>query len=182
MDGSIVRPHRYAGGGEKKDPEEPSDHALGHSRGGFPTKIDILCDGNGDPLHFRLTPGQAHESTTLDTLFVGVDACLFDGEGKPVAGPIALGGDKGYRADWVDEYVIDLEIPSVIPTQDNQDRATRPVEFDHELYRSRNIVERLIGWLKESRRVFSRFEKSAKNFGGMIKVAFIERYLRLATN
>jgi hypothetical protein len=27
--------------------------------------------------------------------------------------------------------------------------------------------------------VFSRFEKTAKNFGGMIKTAFIERYMRL---
>ena len=118
----------------------------------------------------------------MDTLLVGADACLFDGEGQPVVGSVAVSGDKGYRAVWIDEYVIDLGIQPVIPTQDNQDRATRPVEFDHELYRSRNIVERLIGWLKESRRVFSRFDKSAKNFGGMIKVAFIERYLRLATN
>jgi len=44
-----------------------------------------------------------------------------------------------------------------------------------------NIVERLIGWLKESRRIFSRFEKTAKNFAGMIKMAFIHRYLNLAT-
>ena len=40
-------------------------------------------------------------------------------------------------------------------------------------------MECLIGWLKECRRVFSRFEKTAKNFGGMIKMAFIQRYLRL---
>lgn len=39
-------------------------------------------------------------------------------------------------------------------------------------------MERLIGWLKESRRIFSRFEKTAKNFGGMIKLAFIQQYLR----
>src|SRR3954452_1480334 len=30
---------------KQKDPEEPSDHALGRSRGGFSTKIHILCDG-----------------------------------------------------------------------------------------------------------------------------------------
>ena len=53
------------------------------------------------------------------------------------------------------------------------------MEFDKEVYRRRNIVERLIGWLKECRRIFSRFEKTAKNFGGMIKMAFIQRYLRL---
>ena len=37
----------------------------------------------------------------------------------------------------------------------------------------------LIGWLKESRRVLTRFEKTAKNFLGMIKMAFIHRYLRV---
>jgi transposase len=52
-------------------------------------------------------------------------------------------------------------------------------QFDREAYRRRSIVECLIGWLKECRRVMTRFEKSAKNFGGMIKIAFIQRYLRL---
>jgi transposase len=114
----------------------------------------------------------------LDTLLVGADARLFDGEGEPVAWPVALGGDKGYRADWIDEYLIGLGMEPVIPSKENEDRETRPVEFDKQLYRRRNIVERLIGWLKESRRVFSRFEKTAKNFGGMITMAFIQQYLR----
>lgn len=118
----------------------------------------------------------------MDTLLVGADGCLLNGEGEPIAWPVALGGDMGYRADWIDEYVMDLGIQPVIPTPANQDRDKRPIEFDRESYRRRNIVERLIGWLKESRRVFSRFEKSAKNFGGMLKMAFIERYLRLATD
>ena len=42
---------------EKNDPEEPADHALGRSRGGFSTKIHLLCDGKGHPLHFHhITP------------------------------------------------------------------------------------------------------------------------------
>ena len=53
------------------------------------------------------------------------------------------------------------------------------MKFDREAYRDRNIIERLIGWLKENRRIFSRFEKSAKNYLGMLKLAFIHRYLRL---
>ena len=85
---------------------------------------------------------------------------------------------KGYRADWIDEYLLDLGISPVIPSKANEDRDARPVEFDRDAYRDRNIVERLIGWLKESRRIFSRFEKTAKNFGGFIKMAFIQQYLR----
>jgi len=163
---------------KKNDPQEPADHALGRSRGGFSTKIHILCDGLGHPLHFHITPGQTHESTVLDTVFEGVDAELLDGEGQRVAWPDALGGDKGYRANWIDDYLLDLGISPVIPSKENEDRDARPVDFDRDAYRDRNIVERLIGWLKESRRIFSRFEKTAKNFGGMLKMAFIQQYLR----
>jgi transposase len=132
-------------------------------------------------LHFHLTAGQDHESTALKPLLEGADARLYDGDGEPIAWPVALGGDKGYRADWIDEYLLDLGIRPVIPSKENEDRAARPVKFDRRTYRRRNIIERLIGWLKECRRVFSRFEKTAKNFGGFLKMAFIQRYLRLAT-
>lgn len=141
----------------------------------------MLCDGHGHPLHFQLTAGQAHESTVLDTVLIGADERLRNGDGEPVAWPVALGGDKGYRADWIDEYLLALNIQPVIPSKENEDRTDRPVKFDRKAYRRRNIVERLIGWLKEARRVFSRFEKTAKNFGGFVKFAFIQRYLRLAT-
>jgi len=168
-------------GWEKNDPEEPADHALGRSRGGFSTKIHLLCDGHGHPLHFHLTAGQEHESTALSAVLEGADARLHDGEGEPVAWPVALGGDKGYRADWIDEYLLERDIQPVIPSKENEDRKARPVKFDRKAYRRRNIVERLIGWLKEARRIFARFDKTAKNFGGFIKMAFIQRYLRLAT-
>ncbi len=114
----------------------------------------------------------------LDELLISADQSLFDENGERIAWPFALGGDKGYRADWIDEYLLHLGIAPVIPSKENEDRTTRPVEFDKEAYRQRNIVERLIGWLKESRRIFSRFEKTAKNFGGMITLAFIRQYLR----
>jgi transposase len=37
----------------------------------------------------------------------------------------------------------------------------------------------VIGWLKECRAVFSCFEKTAINYAGMVKMAMIQRYLRL---
>ena len=112
----------------------------------------------------------------------GADAKLVDQDGNPIAWPCALAGDKGYRADWIDEYLIDLGIQPVIPSKENEDRDARPVDFDREAYRNRNIVERLIGWLKECRRIFSRYEKTAKNFAGMIRLAFIQRYLRIMSD
>ena len=167
---------------KKGDPEEPDDHALGRSRGGFSTKIHLLCDSDGNPLHFHLTPGQVHESTVLDTLLEGADANLFDEDGERIVWPVAIAGDKGYRAAWIDEYLLELGINPVIPTKKTDKRDARLVEFDRDKYKERNIVERLIGWLKENRRIFSRFEKTAKNFGGFLKMAFIHRYLMIATS
>jgi transposase len=112
-------------------------------------------------------------------LIEGADGNIVDHDGKPVAWPVSMAGDKGYRADWIDEYLLERGMNPVIPSKENEDRDARPVKFDREAYRDRNIIERLIGWLKESRRIFSRFEKTAKNFGGMIKMAFIQRYMRL---
>jgi transposase len=132
-------------------------------------------------LHFHLTPGQSHESTALYLLLAGADAQLRNPDGEPVAWPLQLGGDKGYRADWIDKYLLNLGIQPVIPSRETEDRRKRPVKFDRDAYRQRNIIERLIGWLKEARRIFARFEKTALNFGGFVKMAFIERYLRLAT-
>ncbi len=76
--------------------------------------------------------------------------------------------------------MLELGIKPVIPSKENEDRSARPVEFDKDVYRRRSIVECLIGWLKECRRVFSRFERGPE-LGGMIKMAFIQRYLRLCS-
>jgi len=163
---------------QKGDKDEPEDHALGRSKGGLSCKIHFLCDKNGNPLHAHLTAGQTHEAKAFMDTMVGVDEQLLDAQGGQVAWPVALAGDKGYRAQWIDAYLLDLGITPVIPSKENEDRSKRPVAFDKEAYRERNIVERLIGWLKECRRIFSRYEKTAKNFLGMIRIAFIQRYLR----
>jgi len=166
---------------KKNAPDEPKDHALGRSRGGFSTKIHLICDANGLPLHFEITAGQVHENTSLVDLLNGTDAEMNRSDGEPVAWPIAIAGDKGYRANWIDEMLTEMGITPVIPSKENENRDERIVEFDKERYRQRNIVERLIGWLKECRRLFSRYEKTAINYRGIIKMAIIQRYLRITT-
>jgi len=89
-----------------------------------------------------------------------------------------LTGDKGYCADWIDEYFMELGSKPVIPSKSNEDGDTRSGDFDGEGNRDRNVVGRLIGGLKTCRRLFSRFEKTAKNFAGRIRMAFIQRYLK----
>jgi transposase len=45
-------------------------------------------------------------------------------------------------------------------------------------YRRRNVVERLVGWLKEHRRIATRFEKLASSSLAMVKLPFVRRYFR----
>ncbi len=125
-----------------------------------------------------MTGGQAHESTAFELVLQEADQSLHFDDGSPVAWPIALAGDKGYRADWIDELLIGLGIKPVIPSKANEDRSQRRIKFDRKVYRNRNIVERVIGWLKECRRVFSRYEKTAVNYSGMIKMRCIQLYLK----
>ena len=127
-----------------------------------------------------MTAGQAHENWSLIDLLQSIDDALCNGDGQPVARPLALVGDKGYRANWIDEMLVDMEITPVIPSKENQERGDRIVEFDKEAYRQLNIVERLIGRLKECRRVLTRYEKTALNYTGFITLAIIHRLMRIA--
>jgi transposase len=49
IDGSSIRAGRDAAGASATDgtPSEPADHALGRSRGGYGSKIHLVCDGRG---------------------------------------------------------------------------------------------------------------------------------------
>jgi len=63
----------------------------------------------------------------------------------------------------------------VIPTRTDQRR--RP-GFDKEAYRRRNVVERCVNWLKESRALATRFDKLAVNYVATVKLAILQLYLR----
>ena len=163
---------------KKGDPEEPADHALGRSRGGFGTKIHLLCDGGGVPLHFEITAGQRHESTEFEAVMEAVE--IPQPVGRPRKRPRKLAGDKAYRVPRILDWLRSHGIQPVIPKKSNEKlRSGRPEQFDQLAYRGRNVVERCVGWLKECRRILSRFEKTALNFIGMIQLAMIERYLRI---
>ena len=66
----------------------------------------------------------------MDAVLIGADERLIAANGEAVVWPVVLVGDKGYRADWIDAYLIDLGITPVIPSKSNEDRDARPVPFD----------------------------------------------------
>jgi transposase len=169
------RPSLCRWGRKKGDLQEPEDHALGRSRGGFSTKIHVICDGEGSPLNVELSPGQTHETQLFEELWNTTE--VSDQTLKYLVQPEALAGDKAYRSSKIVERLESDEVQAVIPEKGDKANDQDHPNFDRETYRRRNVVERLIGWLKESRRIFSRFEKTAVNYLGMIHMACIRYYL-----
>lgn len=94
--------------------------------------------------------------------------------------PRKMAGDKGYSCNRLRHWLKGLKIEPVIPHKDNEKARHDPkVKFDREAYRGRCVVEQCVGWLKEFRRIGTRFEKLAVNFLGMLELAIIRRYLRI---
>jgi transposase len=105
------------------------------------------------------------------------------GRGRPRSRLERLVADRGYDARHIRRYLRRRGIRAVIPERRvgkgrKRRRRGRPPVFDKKLYAKRNVIERMIGWLKEHRRVATRFEKKAVHFLAMIKLAFIRRYLK----
>jgi len=63
----------------------------------------------------------------------------------------------------------------VIPTRKDQPSLE---SFDKEAYRERNLIERLVGWLKERRRLATRYEKLGVSFLAFWMVGIMEILLQ----
>lgn len=180
IDGSNVRAHKAAAGasGKKEVTDEPDDHALGYSRGGFGTKLHLVTDGQGLPLAITLTPGQQHESTVCEETLNAVRIKQESGPAR--TRPKAVTGDKAYSSKAIRDFLRDKKIEAVIPLKRDQKRYRkgRAPNFDREKYKERNAVERCIGWIKECRAVATRYEKLAVNYLATAKLAMIRLCLQ----
>lgn len=110
------------------EPGEPEDHALGSSRGGFGTKINLLTDGNGLPLAVELKPGQAHEINSFENLLDSVR--VIQPRGAPKKRPDALAGDKGFSAEWTRTYLASYDIEDVAQALANSLAMSAPVDYE----------------------------------------------------
>ena len=120
-----------------------------------------------------LTPGQTHEATMLDPLLSTVEI-----GGKP--GPArqrfdTVSGDKGYDGEAQRATIRRRGSTPLIPHRKRTDGSypERAAGFDKERYKRRNVVERLIGRLKEYRRIATRYDKLAESFRCFIIIGFI---------
>lgn len=171
IDGTLVRAHRCAGGaGDRGGPDEPGDHALGRSRGGFGTKAHLVVDVTGLPLHVHLTGGQVHEAKAFEQITDDLETLM------NTVRPMYVAGDKAYGSKRIRSWLSERNVTPVIPTKSNE---KRDESFSKDVYRRRNVVERCIGWLKEFRRVATRYEKLASRFLSMFELAGLVLWLRM---
>ena len=88
---------------------------------------------------------------------------------------VALVMDRAYQGDETRQLALDLGFTPVVPPLKTR---TDPWEYDREMYKRRNEVERLFRRLKGYRRIFSRFEKLDVMFIGFIHFVLIFDALR----
>src|SRR5581483_5815445 len=118
---------------------EPKDHALGRSRGGFTSKFHLVTDGRGVPLNVELTAGEAHDSTCFESVIDGIK--VPQPLGRPRTRPTHVAGDKGYSCRRIRDWLTDHGITPVIPHKDNElARNDGRVKFDKHMYKRRSII------------------------------------------
>ena len=142
IDSTSVRAHACAAGYKKNSIE-----ALGRSRGGFTTKIHAMVDALGNPIKFILTPGQSSDVTQASELLKNISN----------AHVIA---DRGYVSDELRSELIQRNCTVVIPNKCN----TKNYFYDRFIYQDRYKIECFFSKIKQFRRIFSRFDKSARNY------------------
>ena len=115
----------------------------------------------GNPLRFKLTPGNISDVGELPGLIKGMSAK-------------ALLADKGYDSNAVVELALAGGMEAIIPSRSNR-KLPRPM--DRARYIARHLVENLFQRMKIFRRVATRFEKLDERFMGFIYFAGIMKWV-----
>jgi transposase len=94
--------------------------------------------------------------------------------------PRQVAGDTAYTGEPIRGMLEVLGVEPVIAHHPNETPKPWERPFNRVAYRKRNIVERVVGYLKECRRVATRYEKLALSYLAMVKLAMIHRCLRIS--
>jgi len=111
----------------------------------------------GHPVALKLTGAEAAESPHLPGLIAGIAT-------------EAVLADKGYDSDANRAAIRRQGARPCLPPRKNR---SEPIAYDRHLYKERNVIERYFAWVKQYRRVATRYDKKAANFLGFVWLASI---------
>jgi transposase len=131
------------------------------------TKIHSIVADENLPIVRRLSPGSAADDSEGQALMEEVPEKI--GKDKP------LTMDKAYEGDACRAKAEKCGMLPVVPPKSNR---TQPWEYDKELYKGRNVVERNFRNIKQFRRVFSRYDKLDETYNAFIAIANITIFLK----
>ena len=108
------------------------------------------------------------------------------GPGRPRSRPDRVLGDKAYSSRANRQLLRRRRISAVIPEPDDQighrrrrgPRGGRPVNFDRDQYKGRNVVERSFNLFKQWRGLATRYDKLALTYRGGVVLRAITVWLR----
>ncbi|MCL2005274.1 MAG: hypothetical protein FWG73_03830 [Planctomycetaceae bacterium] len=90
-------------------------------------------------------------------------------KGKP------LTMDKAYEEDKCRVKAMECGMFPVVPPKSNR---KEPWEYDKELYKGRNVIERIFRYIKEFHRVFTRHDKLDETYNAFIAFANIIVFMK----
>jgi len=121
----------------------------------------MIATGVKRAFDFILSPGNSHDAP--------LGRLLMETAGKQKSiKPIIM--DRAYEDNETRYMAQTLEFLPVVPPKSNR---KDPWEYDRELYKMRNEIERLFRIIQDFRRVFCRFDKLDCVYVGFIKIALI---------
>lgn len=140
--------------------------SIGKSKGGWNTKLHVVSANDKVIVEMHLSGGNCHDAPQ--------GRISIEHIGSSYSGvPILM--DRAYEGDKTRDLCQSFGHQPVVPPKKNR---INPWEYDHELYKQRNIIERLFRWLKAFRRVCTRYDKLDLVFLSFVQIACIFMWLK----
>lgn len=121
--------------------------------------MSVLTNEAGKIIKFNITKGCVNDCTQAEKMF---DCVLHKG--------VYVLGDKAYDTDKIINYINEKLAFAVIPSRKNR-KIIR--EYDKEVYKNRNQVERFFNKLKNFRRISTRYDKLVSSFIFFVQLASV---------